>query len=270
MSRHLVALTLGVVALRAETLTAQASAGGAFAIKKCDDPKAPFGDMRRTIGDVSFSIDRTGKPDTATIKVTHALGMSVAGFKSAAARQLVGCRFDVEKAALTASITVKAHVTLEPISVTVGPAERDPSPEPALPLEPFDIPKDSMPLRWADARIDEQPRQLQCKPPPRPSIRVQGSGATQAAAQQAASADMATQFEAWNSTHSGTLFAELLIKTDGRPGNQVRVIEVSNPPAATGLAEMLGGCDYAPARYRGVKVAAMLQTRMTIQNIVVR
>ena len=270
MPKHLVALSLVMAALPAVALPAQDPASAEFTLKKCDDPKRPFGDMRRTIGDISFSLDKTGKPDTATINVTHALGMSVAGFKSVAARQLVGCRFDVDKAALTTSIVVRSHVTAGDTVVTIGPAARDATPAPALALERFDIPKDSMPLRWADARIDEQPRQLRCKPPPSPSIRAQGSGPSRAAAQQAASADAATQYDGWNQTHAGTLFAEILVKADGRPGNQVRVLDVNNPAAATGLAEMLGGCDYAPARYRGVAIAAMLQTRATIQNIVVR
>jgi len=264
-------LAVVVAFVQARVVAAQVPTDGDFALKKCDEPKIPIGTLPTGIGTISFKLDRDGKPDTVSIAVTKVMGLSAAGFRSVASRQLGACRFDVPQGKIAAPALVVASFRFDKTGAGIGGATLAADPPQALPIEPMTMSKDSFPMRTDDPRVEEGARRLSCKPPPGPTtIRAQGSGASAAAAQAAGRQDLQGQMQGFNQTHAGTLVAEILIKADGRPGNQVRVVEVDNPTAVTALAEYLGGCDYAPARYLGVKVASILRTTAHIAEVVVR
>ena len=61
---------------------------------------------------------------------------------------------------------------------------------------------------------------------------------------------------------AATLVARVVIGIDGRPGEQVRVISVTDPAAAQALAQQISGCRFAPGRVRGAIVPAYTDTKI--------
>lgn len=263
---------LAILVVASAPLAAQtAAAGGSFAIKKCDDPKAPIGILPKGFGDVSFLLGKDGRPDTTSITVTKTFGLSVAGVHSVAARELSACRFDMGSTKPPAPIRVVAEVQFADSSgVDVGVATATDTPPPALAIEPLGLPRDSFPMAIDDRRIEERPRQLECKPPQPPQIRVSASGSSRADAQMQLQTQMRIAAEQWNDVNAGTLVGQVRVGTDGKPGTQIRVISVSNSLAAQNLAEQIGGCRFSPGRYRGVAVPAIAETRIAIAPLNVR
>ncbi len=179
----------------------------------------------------------------------------------------MACRFDVEKAGLTAAVGVMSEVSADSTAFAVGTANPWITPAAPLVIEPIGLPRDSFPMLASDRRIEERPRQLSCKgqsnvprtartvlaerPPP-------GTAAAQmaAATAQAAAAAKRRHRPLEYHEHAGQLIAEVRVGTDGKPGTQIRVLDVSNPVAATSLANVIGTCEFVPGRYHGVKVPA--------------
>src|ERR1700704_6313162 len=98
MNRFHALVTAAVVCVGGTPASGQtASAGGGYAVKKCDDPKVPIGMLSKGLGTIWFRLGKDGKPDTASISVLHVIGLSAVGMRSVAARQLSACRFHMRK-----------------------------------------------------------------------------------------------------------------------------------------------------------------------------
>jgi hypothetical protein len=238
-----------------------------YPVKKCDAPKEQLGILPKISGQLFYLLGKDGKPDTASIKVLKVFGISAAGFRSVGARQLGGCHFDVEKAALTAPTGVMSEVTADSASFTLGTAAQWITPAAPLAIEPLVLPKDSFPMRPDDRRIEERPRQLGCKESTAqpPTLHMPTTPGTQAAQLAQAQANLRVETDRWNTQHAGSLVAEVRVGVDGKPGSEVRVISVTNGFATTSLAEMIGGCRYVPGRYHGIPVPSFIQTTITVQ-----
>lgn len=241
-----------------------ASSQSGITLRKCDEPKAPIGMLPKGFGSVSYQLGKDGKPDTTSLAVLKVIGLSAPAFRSVAARELSVCRFDMGKPEPSKNVTVVSEVTFsDSMRVEIGttiPTAESGNP---MSLSVSPLPKESLPLAADDRRIEEHPRRLQCKPPPPPRIiSVTGRGSSAASAQADAQSQAQQQMQQWAQTHSGVLVAEILVGTDGKPGSQVRVISVSNPMAAENLAELIGGCRFAPGRVNGVAVPAYMVTRV--------
>jgi hypothetical protein len=239
-----------------------AAGGTQYAVKKCDEPNVPIGWLPKVAGQVTYLLGKDGRPDTATVAVVTLSGMSVAGFRSVAKRQLSVCRFDIGTAGLTAAVRVVEEIGGDSATVTALGATPATEPGTTLAIESFDISKDSFPLPIDDRRIDERPRRLSCPYPQRPRGSISSAGAARADAQ--AQAPLRLAMTTYDELSAGTLVAQVRVGVDGRPGTQVRVISVSNPSAAQNLAELIGGCRFVPARYHGVLVAAFVETTIKV------
>lgn len=241
-----------------------ASAQSGITLRKCDEPKTPIGMLPKGYGSIAYQLGKDGKPDTASIAVLKVIGLSAPAFHSVAARELSACRFDVGKPEPGKSVLVVSDVTFsDSAHVEIGTTSATPDSGTPMSLDASPLPKESLPLAVDDRRIEERPRRLSCKAPQGPRMTsVTGRGSSQAAAQADARSQIEQQMDQWNQTHGGVLVAEILVGADGKPGSQVRVISVSNPMAAQNLAEIIGGCRFAPGRVNGVAVPVYMVTRV--------
>lgn len=264
----LLAAVATVVATTAAPGQVPPAAGGTlYPVKKCDDLKVPIGSLPTVSGQVIYLLGKDGKPDTATVAVVKLSGMSVAGFRSVARRQLSACRFDVGTTGLDAAIWVVEEVRTDSERVTAEGATTSAAPQTSLAIEPFDIPKDSFPLPIDNRRTEERPRRLSCPYPVTPTIRPLPARNVTTDAQAQAATSSRNAVMTFNDFSAGTLVAQVRVGIDGKPGTQVRVISVSNPPAAQKLAELIGGCRFVPARYHGVLVPAFVETTMKVYPV---
>ncbi|MES1259603.1 MAG: hypothetical protein ABUL71_03340, partial [Gemmatimonadota bacterium] len=243
----------------ARTATAQGSSSGPFALKGCDDPKVPIGMLSKAGGTIAFKLSKDGKPDIESLNVTKLLGMSVAGFKSAVSRQLGGCRFEVPKGALNNTVIVSADATTEGFTVSLGAATPGDVGTP-LAVEPFTLAKDTMPFQAEDRRVDERPRKLGCTQQVRAPTVIHASGSSAAAAQQDLRQQQQVMDEQYRASHAGRLTAVVRVSADGKPGSQIRVVEITNPPALQNLGDYLGSCRFAPGRILGQTVPTLFET----------
>jgi hypothetical protein len=260
-----VAVCLAFAPVSSQSPSGAGAGGPTYPIKKCDDPKVPIGVLPKGFGTVSFLLGKDGKPDTASIAVLKVIGLSVAEFRSVAARELNGCRHDMGTVAPTAPVNVVQEIRFaDSSSIDVGVATASPAPGTPLAIEPLGLPKDSFPMPIDDRRVEERPRRLSCKAPQSPPIRVAASGTSRADFQAQMQTQLRIAVEQWNDVNAGTLVGQVRVGVDGKPGTQVRVIEVSNPLAAQNLAELIGGCRFVPGRYHGVLVPAIVETKIGI------
>lgn len=265
MITHNFLLAGAAICLAFRPVAGQSPSGAGYSVKKCDDPKVPIGVLPKGFGTVSYLLGKDGKPDTASIAVLKVFGLSVAGFHSVASRELNGCRHDMGNVAPNATVSVVQEIRFaDSSSIDVGVATASPAPGTPLAVEPLGFPKDSFPMPIDDRRIEERPRRLSCKPPQLPQIRVSASGTSRADAQAQMQSQVRTAMEQWNDFNAGTLIGQVRVGIDGKPGTQIRVIEVSNPSAAQNLAELIGGCRFVPGRYHGVLVPALVETKIGI------
>lgn len=209
-------------------------------VKNCGDPKVPIGLLSTASGTVQLTLARNGRPDTASIAVTEVTGMSAAGFRSVAVRKLGACRFDVGKVAGNAGVQVRAAMQVGGATITLGPAVPSPEPAPALALTALDLPIDSFPLPYQDARVEEHPRRLRCNDPPMPS-----AGSPQ---------QMRERMREWSATWMGIIHARVNVGVNGTPERRVLVLDSSNSDATSNLVNLLLGCSYVPGRTHGVVV----------------
>jgi len=233
-----------------------------YAIKKCDEPKVPIGALPEGTGTISYLMGKDGRPDTATIAVLKVSGFSVAGFRSVMARRLAACRFSGGTG--SAAVTVVSEIAqLDSMTLQVASTTASAPAGAPLTIEGLGIPLDSFPLPLHDRRIEERPLRLSCNaartPPP---VAISGRGATRAQAVQDAQDQMRMVQLQQSTKYGGTLVAEVRVGIDGKPGPQVRVIEVTNRLAVQTLADIIATCRFAPARIRGVPIPSYLVVRV--------
>ena len=241
------------------TLRAQAAPETGFAVTKCEEPKVPIGALGKSTGIVSFQLSRDGKPDTTSLAVLKVLGLSVAGFKSVAARQLSACRFSVPKSVNAATLVI-ATVNTDAANVGIGTATVPDAVSVPLAVEPFTLARDTMPFAEDDARVEERPRRYNCSVGGGKITTIRGTGSTAAEARADAQRQMQDAQARDAVTHEGRLTAILRVSAEGKPGSALRVISSTNPGATQYLGDLIGSCKYVPARILGVAVPFLFRT----------
>lgn len=211
-----------------------------YAVKRCIDPKVPIGRLPNANGTVSLLLGKDGRPDTLSIAVLQVAGISISGFRSAAVRRLSACQYEMGRSAPRTSVGVVLKLTTNDTAVQAGVATPTGTPGPPLAMEPFEISPDTFPLPLDDPRLEERPRRLHCGNP----------------SPQLVPRDRIVE---WSSASMGSLLAEVLVASDGKPNHRVKVIWTSNPSATRNLVNWMVGCAFVPGRYRGIAVPAFVQ-----------
>lgn len=210
-----------------------------YAVKKCIDPKVPIGRLPNATGTVSLVLGKDGRPDTLSIAVLQVAGISVSGFCSAAVRRLSACQYEIKGSAAKTLVGVVLTVTTNDTAVQAGVATPTGTPGFPLAMEPVEISRDSFPLPLDDPRLEERPRRLHC-----------GNSSPRLVPRD--------RIVEWSSASMGSLRAEVLVASDGKPNRRVKIIWTSNPPATRDLVNWMVGCEFVPGRYRGIAVPAFV------------
>jgi hypothetical protein len=227
------------------------SAAQSYPVKECDSPPPALG-ILHGIGQVSYLIDAKGHPDTASIRVVSSDSISLGGFRSAAARELVTCTFVVPKRTGKGSQSVFQQISFggKKVFMSVAMAttalESDfTPPKPRLPAEPLEV---------LDPRLEERPRQLGCDRAPNYPPIFGTPSSVQAA--NAARAD-------WEQRYSGRVVFRFVIGVDGRPETGSIIVVSSTNPALTNIERgVIPSCRFAPGRIGGFPV----RTFMTVDR----
>lgn len=242
--------TLALVLFAGGTLAAQDQPIG---FKKCSAPKVPIGLVRGS-GELLFDVSAKGKPDTSTIQVLSATGISPAGLRSAVGRQLSACEFDAKKAHLAGVTRVRQAWSFEDTKTRFGGAIRSDTGT-AMLLAAAALP--SEPIPDTAAILEERPRALACNggPPMLPPGGDLMSGPDPSLATSTPVTEATATFE-------------LTIDTTGKviPGS-VRTLQSSDPSAADGMARNYTYCRYVPGRIGGIPVQTVMVEKMALRSV---
>ena len=241
---------LGLSILVAGTLAAQDQPLG---FKKCSAPKVPIGRVRGS-GELLFDISAKGKPDTSTIQVLSATGISPAGLRSAVGRQLSACEFNTKDAHLTGITKVRQAWSFEDMKTRFGGAIPSDTGT-AMLLTTAVLP--SGPIPDTAAILEERPRPLACNggPPMLPPGGDLMSGPD-------------PSMETSAPVTEATATFELTIDTTGKviPGS-VRTLQSSAPLTTDGMARNYSYCRYAPGRIGGIPVQTTVVEKMALRSV---
>jgi hypothetical protein len=235
---------LAVVAIvLAAPLGAQAAPDTVFALQRCEVRHPLLGPMRAD-GIVAAMMTRDGTLDSATVRVLQVENVSVAAFRSAAARLLSTCRYR-NASRHREPVPVVITLTFTGSDARLGPAEQVPQLEAGIEPGPVLLPT-QLPLASEDGRIEESMLPgSQCTVWRSFSTpRVYGSPAD-------AGRDLNTQL----AERSGRVRVEFEVGADGTvPPSSVRVQTSDNPKLLEIFTRQIVRCRFAPARIGGVPV----------------
>jgi hypothetical protein len=231
-------LPLAFLVLAAFPLTAQH-----YALAKCDVPREPLGYLRGG-GEVRYLLRANGRPDTASVAVIRADGISAGGYRSAVVRQLSACRMARPTNGPT---VVRQGVRFDSIQVAIEPAAPAERELPVLAIAEA-TPRVEV-FAESDSLLEERPRLVRCERSAGLPIRSQERVFTSREEVEAAIARDARDY-------SGRLRARLVLDTTGRVmRDSIEVLESDNVNITNTLRANLGSCRYTPARIAGVPVA---------------
>lgn len=236
---RLIVLTVGLLTLGGRLATAQT-----FKIRSCHRPKVPIGVMDAS-GLVRFQVARDGRPAPGTVAAIAAKGSSLAGFQSAAERQLSACRFDTGKLKREFPLTVESRFTFDSLKVWLSDPvvtldQRAPVP---VALEP---PPEPGPYP-ADMRlVDERPRQEGCQVVSGTPRYPTGSSVQ----------DLMLTTSLTQSNRIGSAVVQYEVKPDGRvEKGSIKVLRASSNLVRDQVARSIAKCRFAPGRIGGAPVA---------------
>ena len=239
----------------ARCVTAATIAGAqTFPVKNCDSPKEPLGVIRAQ-GQVAYVMKKDGRVDTGTVRVVSLRGIGARGLRSAAVRQLAGCRFDRSSDTSTAEVVVVDALGFDSATIIVTPATVVAPTIVTLPLEgPPKVP--DTPVDVNDSTLEERPRRLACD---RQADVPEFTGFFRTRQ------DRDAAFAAWQRQNSGVLKANIVINAEGRVMLDATTVTSSTNPAMNGiLVGVLASCRYVPGRIAGVPISTTLATRTGI------
>lgn len=231
-------------------------AAQSYPVKACSTPNEPIGVLHAR-GQISYRLTKAGTVDTATLRIVSVTGASPAGLRSAAVRELAGCKFDRSSDTAAVDVYVVDAVGFDSSNTFVTPAtvvtalaglERV-SAAPALPKQPVEA---------TDSRVEERPRRIKCDrvaelPPFVGSYRTRQ--------------DRDAAFAQWQRQNSGVLVARITVDVDGRvPPEGVAITSSTNPSMMNSFMSVLTSCRYVPGRIGGVAIPTIVATRTAIGN----
>ncbi len=236
------------------TLLAQAP-DPTISIAKCTEPKEPFGHYQVT-GIIRTVLSPSGEADTTRIEVGSSDGLSPAGLRSVAARQLASCRFRIdprprqELVVLQQFVADSGHLTLR----TIPAGNRAFTPQ-ALEVPP----PPEEPVNSNDPALDEAPRQLNCKMREKmgPTMTVEGP------------LDLQRAQRELERNAAGDVSFTFVVGADGRFVEGSAVMESStNPNITQDGMKVYESCRYAPGRIGGRPVAVRMKGRLIATAVI--
>jgi hypothetical protein len=240
--RRSLPIVLAILAYLPAPLVAQG-----FPLDRCEAPRSPLGYLTGA-GEITYRLKPDGRPDTITVAVITAQGVSAGGLRSAAVRQLAACRMARPEQALV----VRQLVRFDSIRVMIDPAVAEESPVEVLAIDT--VRPATRVYAARDSMLEERPRRIRCERGPGPPP---GPGEQRFSSRQ--EAEEAFAREARNM--SGRLRVRVVIGVDGRViRDSTQVLESTNPNTTNSLLATISSCRYAPARIGGIPVAASLVT----------
>lgn len=249
--RHLTCLLL--LFLVSPHLGAQQPNDTIFALRECESRVPVVGPMRAD-GIVAALLRADGRIDTSTTRVLQVESVSVAAYRSAAARILSTCRYRVTGAKERFPLPVVIALQFQGGPASVASAEQVPQLETGLEPGPVLIPTQDLPLAPEDRRIEESPI-----PEPGCSVwrRFGGTRYYRSAAE--AMRDINTRMV----QQSGNLKVEFEVNREGRvAASSVKLLQSDNAKAAESFVETIQECRYMPARIGGVPVPVRMTMSM--------
>jgi TonB family protein len=236
----------------ASRLTAQAANDTAFALRGCESRVPVMGPMTAD-GIVAAMLGADGRIDTATTRVLQVESVSVAAYRSAAARYLSTCRYRTSGAKGRYPLPVVIALAFARQTQRAGPAEQVPQLDAGIAPAPVLIPTQDLPLEPIDRRIEEFPMPLPgCSPTRTIGTRVYSSLA-------AARRDINAQL----AEIRGNIRVELEVDRDGTVvPSSVVLVSYDNPNVADTFVEALRKCRFIPARIGGIPVPFKLTMGM--------
>lgn len=235
--------------------TAGAAEGqGTIVPRRCESPRVPVGSMRGS-GEVAYRLKSDGRPDTATVVVLAVRDLSVPAFRHAAVRILERCRYDnrtlpdprPDRLAQTVFFdSAGPHLTFA--SAAAADTLR------AMELvQPAQVPEL---VEESDRILEERPRMLECKSPPR-SSQAPPPGYTPGSE----SAAPPETFDRFRMT--------MIVDREGRvQRGSVKPVESTQPGGTNSSVRFVEGCRFTPGRVAGVPVAVSMTYTMNVRTTV--
>lgn len=196
------------------------------------------------IGEVFYRLLPDRRPDTSSIIVLRVRGISAAGYRSAVARSIPRCRFDIKVSNANRPALVQ-FVAFDSTGYKVAPAVLAADTAPAgISLEP---PVVSGVFDETDPMLEERPYHDVCKPP----RRSEGPRTITFSSREEAD----RYFEEQARRMSGSARFSVVVQPDGTVDpSSVEVLSSTNPTATPELLELALSCRYYPGRIGGVAV----------------
>lgn len=240
-------LTTGILLALAVAprLGAQQPIDTVFALRGCESRVPVVGPMRAD-GIVAALLRPDGRIDTASTRVLQVESVSIAAFRSGAARFLSTCQYRLTGAKRPNPIPVVISMQFQGGPTLVGPAEEVPQLDVGLEPGPVLLPTQDLPLAPEDRRIEESPL------PQRDCSVWRDFGSTRYYRSiDEAMRDMDTRLE----ERRGRLRVEFEVDREGRVvETSINVLTQDNPKAAEHFVKAIKGCQYLPARVGGMGV----------------
>lgn len=247
---------LRALVLAAALLLPTPARAQSLALDHCDTPRVPLGRLTGE-GRVLYRLAEDGHPDTGTVAVLAVSGVSAAGFRSAAVRELSACRMKrLHDAHDGVRVTEQIAFVGERGRTTIRIAPPDRATEADIPL--LTDPRLAQPSHAAildDSLVEEHPRGLGCNGV------FMNNGPTLPAGRYRSEAEAHEAFEAWARQHSGHVQLLAVVGVDGRvPRDQISVVASDNPTVTNDLTNATASCRFTPGRVGGEPVP----TRMVV------
>jgi len=222
--------------------------GQAYRADKCGALRQPIGTFTAR-GSVRYRLATNGTPDTASVEVLSAGPMSIAGFRSAAVRQLSACKMQHPPRPLA----VVQQLQFDTGAAALDPAIVATGSESPLAVEATEPPDATAIFSATDPALEERPRWVDCDRAPRTKITTT-SGRSMAA----------ESYDSDPADH-GLVTAALLVGPDGRVvKDSLTLLRTDNTLATSKLMRSLATCRFAPGRVLGAPFTTRVNATMSL------
>ncbi len=217
---------------------------------RCDRPDVPLG-LLRGAGAVQYLLGPDGRPDTMSVAILEADGISPAALRSAAVRQLSACRLAADTAYAGPRL-VRQVIAVTDSLVRLSSA-RPTTPGDTLDATPAPLDDPGRPRAADDPSLEERPGFLRCEEPTW-DTRIESRPGSPLSASRPVGGNP-----------FGRVRVRVVVTPSGRPDpGSVRIVENSLTRGDAVDFRWLGSCTYAPGRVDGRPVAAYVESGLIV------